>query len=37
MVKVREDHPVLHDGSLDEQRMLENIRQAYDIKDTDTL
>src|SRR5690554_4013397 len=37
MVKVREDHPLLHDGSLDVQRWLENIRQAYDIKDTDTL
>ena len=37
MVKVREDHPLLHDGSLDVQGWIESIRQAYDIKDTTTI
>ncbi|MCD8522739.1 MAG: GTP diphosphokinase [Saccharospirillaceae bacterium] len=37
MVKVRDDHPLLHDGSLDVSRWLESIQQAYDVKDPETL
>lgn len=37
MVKVREDHPLLHDGSLDVTSWLDSIRQQYDIKDADQL
>ncbi len=37
MVKVRDDHPLLHDGSLDVASWLESIQQAYDVKDPDTL
>ncbi len=37
MVKVRDDHPLLHNGSLDVSRWLDSIQQAYDIKDPETL
>lgn len=37
MVKVRDDHPLLHDGSLDVASWLDSIQQAYDVKDPDTL
>ncbi|MCA6059363.1 MULTISPECIES: GTP diphosphokinase [Oceanospirillaceae] len=37
MVKVRDDHPLLHDGSLDVSRWLDSIQQAYDVKDPETL
>ncbi|MFT6422710.1 MAG: GTP pyrophosphokinase [Thalassolituus sp.] len=37
MVKVREDHPLLHDGSLDIDRWLETIRQASDIRKPEEL
>lgn len=37
MVKVREDYPLLHDGSLDIERWLSSIQQSYEIKDLDTL
>ncbi len=37
MVKVREDHPLLHDGSLDVTSWLESIQQQHDVKDPETL
>jgi GTP pyrophosphokinase len=37
MVKVREDHPLLHDGSLDIDRWLETIRQTSDIRKPEEL
>ena len=37
MVKVREDHPLLHDGSLDVSSWLESIQQQHDVKDPETL
>lgn len=37
MVKVRDDHPLLHDGSLDVASWLDSIQQAYDVKDPETL
>ena len=37
MVKVREDHPLLHDGSLDVERWLQKIQQEHDVKDPDVL
>ena len=37
MVKVREDHPLLHDGSLDVESWLQNVKQQYDIKDPEVL
>lgn len=37
MVKVRDDHPLLHDGSLDVTRWLESIQQAYEVRDPDTI
>lgn len=37
MVKVREDHPLLHDGSLDIDRWLEDIRQTSDIRKPEEL
>ena len=37
MVKVRDDHPLLHDGSLDVASWLESIQQSYEVKDTETL
>lgn len=33
MVKVREDYPLLHDGSLDIERWIETMQQSHDIKD----
>lgn len=37
MVKVREDHPLLHDGSLDIDRWLEDVRQKSDIRNPEEL
>ena len=37
MVKVREEHPLWHDGSLDIDRWLESIEQVYDLRDPDAL
>ena len=37
MVKVRDDHPLLHDGSLDVDRWLESIQQSQDVKDPEAL
>ncbi|ASP39208.1 GTP diphosphokinase [Bacterioplanes sanyensis] len=37
MVKVREDHPLLHDGSLDVERWLDSIQQSQDVKDPERL
>lgn len=37
MVKVREEHPLWHDGSLDIVRWLESIEQVYDLRDPDAL
>ncbi len=37
MVKVREDHPLLHDGSLDVSSWLEKIQQEHDVRDPETL
>lgn len=37
MVKVRDDQPLLHDGSLDIDRWLETAQQSQDIKDPDVL
>jgi len=37
MVKVREDHPLLHDGSLDVTSWLNSIQQQHDVKDPETL
>src|SRR5690554_7217796 len=37
MVKVREDHPLLHDGSLYIELFFFKQKTAYEIKDTDTL
>lgn len=33
MVKVRDDYPLLHDGSLDIERWLNTLQQSYEIKD----
>lgn len=33
MVKVRADHPLLHDGSLDVESWVDSIQQAYEVKD----
>jgi GTP pyrophosphokinase len=37
MVKVREDHPLWHDGSLDVDRWLDSIKQVYEVRDPETL
>ncbi len=37
MVKVRQEHPLWHDGSLDIDRWLESIEQVYDIRDPGAL
>ncbi|WP_420591598.1 GTP diphosphokinase [Bacterioplanoides sp.] len=37
MVKVRDDHPLLHDGSLDVDRWMESIQQSQDVLDPETL
>lgn len=37
MVKVRDEHPLLHDGSLDVDRWLNNVQQEHDVKDTEQL
>ena len=37
MVKVREDLPLWHDGSLDLDRWLENVQQQHEIRDADVL
>ncbi|MBE0482782.1 MAG: GTP diphosphokinase [Bacterioplanes sp.] len=37
MVKVRDDQPLLHDGSLDIDRWLTTAQQSQDIKDPDVL
>jgi GTP pyrophosphokinase len=37
MVKVRDDHPLLHDGSLDVDRWMESIQQSQDVGDPETL
>ncbi|MDO6682576.1 MULTISPECIES: GTP diphosphokinase [unclassified Oceanobacter] len=37
MVKVREDLPLWHDGSLDAERWLERAAQRYEIRDPDVL
>lgn len=37
MVKVREDYPLLHDGSLDIESWLSTIQQSHEIKDIDTV
>lgn len=35
MVKVREDYPLLHDGSLDIERWLATMQQSYELKDVE--
>jgi len=37
MVKVREDHPLLHDGSLDIDRWIEDVRQTSDVQNPEEL
>jgi len=37
MVKVREDLPVWHDGSLDIDQWLEKVRQVYDVREPEAL
>ncbi|WP_419811241.1 GTP diphosphokinase [Bacterioplanoides sp.] len=37
MVKVRDDHPLLHDGSLDVDRWMDCIQQSQDVNDPETL
>lgn len=37
MVKVRDDHPLLHDGSLDVDRWMECTQQSQDVNDPETL
>lgn len=37
MVKVREEHPLWHDGSLDIDRWLESIEQVYDLRHPERL
>ena len=35
MVKVREDYPLLHDGSLDIESWIANLQQSYELKNID--
>lgn len=37
MVKVRQEHPLWHDGSLDVDRWLESIEQVYDLRHPERL
>ena len=37
MVKVRDDLPLWHDGSLDAERWLESVTQGYEIRDPEVL
>ncbi|WP_028294772.1 GTP diphosphokinase [Oceanobacter kriegii] len=37
MVKVREDLPVWHDGSLDIEQWLEKVKQVYDLREPEAL
>ncbi|MBM96689.1 MAG: GTP diphosphokinase [Oceanospirillaceae bacterium] len=37
MVKVRQEHPLWHDGSLDVDRWLESVEQVYDLRDPEAL
>ncbi len=37
MVKVRDDHPLLHDGSLDIDSWLEKIQQSYEVKEPEKI
>lgn len=37
MVKVRQEHPLWHDGSLDVDRWLESVEQVYDLRNPEAL